>query len=285
MRFYDFPPERRAEYIRRIKEVKVAHPDIKYPSEKYWDMVTYCLAGSEIKHIKNLDEMRENTDLFELRKWILSAKKPFPNLIKSTLPYLAPLGDTHLCDKVFQTGLVDIDAKDTTGNTGLMNAVERKRLGTAEWLLQHGAKILPNKDGWNPVLLACYQGCIPALNMFKHHGVDFTQPYSKWEWKKAFPRKHLYYPIEIAVLSNQTKVVQWLFNNGVSVNDKLEKGYSVRQMLATKPEYFTQEIRQILIEKSLENPKKSVEEIQKNVKKTQPRKTFWQHFSFGRTKE
>ena len=101
----------------------------------------------------------------------------------------------------------------------------------------------------------------------------------------GLPRKHPYYPIEIAVISNQAKAVQWLFNNGVSFNDKMEKGYSVRQMFAAKPEYFTQEIHQILTEQIMKESQKSAEEIQKDVKKTQPKKTFWQRLSFGRTKE
>lgn len=246
---------------------------------------SYSLSGTGIQHIKNADEMGSNDDLLGLRNWILSSKEPNRNLIKNTLPYLAPLGDTKLCDKVFQTGLVDINAKDDKGNTGLMNAVERKRLGTAEWLLQHGAKILPNKAGWNPVLLACWQGCIPALNMFKHYGVDFTQPYTHWDWKGTLPIKRLYYPIEIAVLSNQTKAVQWLFDNGINVNDKIEKGYSVRQMLAAKPEYFTQEIKEIITKKMFDESKKSLEEIQKTGKKPQPKKTFFQRLFSNRTKE
>lgn len=285
MRFYDFSSEKRKEYMRRIRAVKATHPGVKYPSEKYWNKVTYCLSGTGIQHIKNADEMGSNDDLLGVRKWILSRNEPNRDLIKKTLPYLAPLGDTKLCDKVFQTGLVDIDAKDDKGNTGLMNAVERKRLGTAEWLLQHGAKILPNKAGWNPVLLACWQGCIPALNMFKYYGVDFTLPFSRLEWKNGLPSKHLDYPIEIALLSNQTKVVEWLFNNGVSVNDKMEKGYSVRQMFAVKPEYFTQEIKEIVMKKMFDESKKSLEEIQKTGKKPQPKKTFFQRLFSNRTKE
>ena len=280
MRFYDFSPEKREEYMRRIRRVKATHPGFEYSSEHYWDMVTYCLSGTGIKHIKDADEMKKRPDLMGLREWILSSKEPSPNLIKSTLPYLAPLGDTKLCDRVFQTGMVDINAKDKEGNTGLMNAVQRKRLGTAEWLLNHGAKILPNKRGWNPVLWACRQGCIPALNMFKHYGVDFNQPVVAWEWwgmkgkhcRYILPKKIQVYPIMVALC--QPKALQWLIDNGASIDVRYSDGKSLRDLL-NKKGVLRSEAYKILGKKAAQTP----------APVQQPKPSFWKRLSFGQTKE
>ena len=94
----------------------------------------------------------------------------------------------------------------------------------------------------NVVLDACISGASPALDMFNHYRVDFNQPFSAWEWKRTLLRKLLYYPIEIAIIFNQTKTVQWLFDHVINVNEKMKKGYSLHQMFTVKPEYFTQEI-------------------------------------------
>ena len=145
--------------------------------------------------------------------------------------------------------------------------------------MTHGAKILPNKGSWNPVLWACYEGCIPALNMFKHHGVDFNQPYVRREWKKGLPKKCFYYPIEIAVCSDHPKapkVVQWLLDNGVSIDNKKRKGFfSIREVFLQKPEVFSPEVRQILRIKVAQTP----------APLQQPKISFWQRFSICRTKE
>lgn len=234
MRFYDYSDTKIAEYKRRIAQVKDAHPYTRYPSEQARTLLPFAMY------------LRD----------------------KNAINMAAQLGDTKLCQYLYHENSDIVNTKyPGSGNTPLMNAVERKRLGTAEWLLQHGAKILPNKKGWNPVLLACHNGCIPALNMFKHYGVDFNQPFSRWEWKKGLPRKHLCYPIEIAILSNQTKAVQWLFDHGVNVNDTMEKGYSVHQMLAAKPEYFTQEIKEIITKKMFDESQQAIQDIQTHHKK------------------
>lgn len=255
MRFYDYSPEKLAEYKCHIKKAKERTPDLHEPSEAARECLPYAMG---------------------LRYY------------KGAINMAAELGDTKLCEYIYKENQIYkkhpdvINARYGEGKwTPLMNAVARKRLGTAEWLLQHGAKILPNKSGWNPVLWACRDGCIPALNMFKHHGVDFNQPYPRWQWKKGLPRRHLYYPIEIALLANQAKAVQWLFNNGVRVDDKSKKGCSIREMFLENPAYFTQEMRQILIEKIADESQQVNQSTPKHPKKC----SFWQRLCIGRTKE
>ena len=166
------------------------------------------------------------------------------------------MGNTKECDFLINSWFADIDTKDADGHTALFNAVKRKRLGTAEYLLKNGAKILPNRKGWNPVLWACHEGFIPALNMFKHYGVDFNKPYSRWFWKKGLPKKETIYPITVALLSNKASSVRWLLDNGISVNDQAGKDCTVRGLFEQNPKFFTQEIRQMMAEKMLSEPEK-----------------------------
>ena len=94
--------------------------------------------------------------------------------------------------------------------------------------------------------------------MFKHYGVDFNRPYAQWTWKKGLPKKETIYPITVALLSNKASSVRWLFDNGISVNDKAGKDCTVRGLFNQKPEFFTQEIRQMMAEKMLSEPEKTI---------------------------
>ena len=269
--FKKLSPERKKEYARRMKHVKEVHPDTYFSSDYHRKMFLINMIG-----IDGMLSIEAAAPWFCRSAGIPSSVQ---KLAGDAMIHAAALGDVDECKFLRNELWAQLDRKDIEGNTGLMNAVQHKRLGTAEWLLGHGAKILPNKRGWNPVLLACAEGCVPALNMFKYHGVDFNQPYVRWEWEKGFPKKHFRYPIEIAVLSDHPKapkVVQWLLDNGVSIDNKKEKGFlSIRELFLQKPEVLSQEVRQILRTKVAQTPP-PVQTV---------KQTFWQRLSFGRTKE
>ena len=269
--FEKLSPERKEEYAQRIKAVKKAHPNTYFPSDYHRTMLTINMMG-----INGMLAIEESAPWFCRSSGIPSSVQ---KLAGDAMIHAAALGDTKECEFLRKDLWANLDRKDHDGDTALLNAVMRKRLGTAEWLLDHGAKILPNKKGWNPVLVACAEGCIPALNMFKYHGVDFNQPYARWEWEKGFPKKHLRYPIEIAAFSshpNAPKVVQWLLDNGVSIDNKKEKGFlSIREVLLQKPEVLAPEIQQILRIKAAQTP----------APLPVAKKTFWKRLSFGKTKE
>jgi len=245
MRFHDFSDDKLAEYERRIKRIKEKHPTTFYPSETPRRRLNFTMYLGDDKNAINM---------------------------------AAALGDTQLCQHIYRGNPEVIDAKySENGDTPLMNAVQRKRLGTAEWLLQHGANILPNKKGYNPVLWACVKGYIPALNMFKHYGVDFNQPVVHWSWfgcpgDRHLPRKEIVYPIMLAL--RQPKTLQWLIDNGASIDVRYETGKSIRDNLEKHPERFVSECRKILLKKAAETPIP--------VQKSQ--KGFWASLGLGKTR-
>ena len=269
--FNKLSPERRKEYVQRIQRVKKAHPDTYFPSNYHRTMMTVDMLG-----IDNMLSIEEYAPWFCRSRGIPSSVQ---KMASDAIIHAAALGDLVECDFLRKELWADVNKKDFDGDTALLCAIERKRLGAAEWLLKHGAKILPNKKGWNPVLVACAEGCIPALNMFKYYGIDFNQPYTRWEWEKGLPKKHFRYPIEIAVFSDHPKApktVQWLLDNGVSIDNKKEKGFlSIREVLLQKPEVLSPEVQQVLRIKAAQTP----------APLPVPQKPFWQRLSLGRTKE
>ena len=132
----------------------------------------------------------------------------------------------------------------------------RKRLGVAELLLDHGAKILSNKEGWNPVLLACASGCVPALNMFAHHCIDFNKGYTHWKKREGFklPEKSILYPLTVACEYKQPKAVQFLLNHGVSIDTPQYGKFSIRDVVSLIPDHFDPETRKILQEYTQKTP-------------------------------
>ena len=163
-------PERREKYRMRVEKIKKANPDAFFPSEYHKRMLGINLIG--------IDGMNGLRRAFPIISRIFRSDITMKQYAGQALAHAAAIGDLALCRKLYTDIHAPLDTKDEKGHTQLMNAVKRKRLGVAEYLLQKGAKIIPEQDGWNPVLEACATGCIPALNMFKYHQVDFNQPFS-----------------------------------------------------------------------------------------------------------
>ena len=109
MRFYDFSPERKAEYRRRIERIKEKHPDTHFSSEAARELI--C-AAMGIRYYR------------------------------AAINMASELGDTRLCEEIYKENQIYKKVHDVINvryssmkETPLMNAVQRKRLGTAEWLL------------------------------------------------------------------------------------------------------------------------------------------------------
>ncbi len=229
MRYYVPMSERYEEYKARVERVKERHPDIEFRSDKVKALL--CMA-------------------MYLRYYT------------GAMNMAAEIGDTELCNKIYSENERLGKYRDVINATfskhqvtPLLRAVQNKRLGTAEWLLQHGAKVLPNKNGWNPVLWACKDGCIPALNMFKHYGVNFNQGYTVWKKNKkiGFPQKEVLYPLPIACVTKKPKVVQWLLEHGASIDSPFYGNTTVRDVIDS-PE-IDAETKAVLVQKAAQTPK------------------------------
>ena len=263
MAYKDWSDERKAEYKRRIEKIKKANPDAFYPSSYHKTMKGVFLLAAFAMWKEDLAYKRA---LFPFVCWSFKPYHRTRKFAQEALIHAAALGNKEVCKNIHKDFETDINAKDKKGKTALMKSVERKRLQVAQWLLEKGAKILPRKDGWNPIFEACYKGCIPALNMFLYYGVDFNQPYSHWSWKKGIPHKEYHYPIEVALVSqhpNVAKTVQWLLDHGVSIDNNSKDRPSILTILKTNPDVFRPEIQEILTRASLQRS----EPVQ-SVKKT-----------------
>ena len=246
MRYYRPMSERHEEYKTRVERVKKRHPDVEFRSDKVKTLL--CIS-------------------MYLRYY------------SGAMNMAAELGDTQLCKEIYSENerlgkyrdVINISFSKYKDNP-LMNAVWNKRLGTAEWLLQHGAKILPNRTGWNPVLWACDRGCIPALNMFRYYDVDFNQGYAIWRKPKkiGFPKKEVLYPLAIACIAKQPKTVHWLLEHGASIDGPFYENMTVREIIDS-PE-IDAETRGILAKKAAETP------MPIKTKKS----TFWKRIVSGR---
>ena len=222
MSYKDWTPERQAEYWRRIKKIKAAHPDKFYPSEYHHIMLEINLKGAE--GMANL-EAAFQTRLFPFAGWnALSGEgaqlpKSVRRFASQALVHAAALGDVELCEKLHKELGADVNTKDGK-NTALACAVERRRLPAARWLLEHNAKIMSNRHELNPMLSACADGCVPVLNMFKHYGIDFNTGYTYWLRSKRMklPQRVTIYPLAVAACQKQPKAVQFLIDNGASID-------------------------------------------------------------------
>lgn len=239
--------ERREEYNRRIAKIKKANPGVRFQSEYHNKMLDLNLAG-----IEDMDDLRRT---FPIMSRIFCSEITKKQYAGQALAHAAAVGNLELCQRLCTETGAPLNMKDEEGHTALMNAVKRKRLGAAECLLKQGAKILSEKDGWNPVLEACASGCVPALNMFKHYGVDFNQQYVFWKKLGKFkPQKEVLSPLVVACTFRQPKVVQFLLDNGADIDLVGFQNCSVRDLVMLTPENLDETTRQILLKKVQETP-------------------------------
>ena len=261
-------PWRKEVYNRRMQKILDAHKSMSEFPESFRHHLMFETAmiaiDGMLKVTEHCNQAIESLPLMRFGRVLLGMPEfPEPDEYKTprdvrkmagdALIHAAALGRTKTCGMMLDDLKANINARDSKGNTALFNAVRRKRLGTAAYLWEHGAKILPNKEGLNPVLWACYEGCVPALNMFQHYGVDFNQPYSWWVWKKGLPQKNIIYPIEAAVCSENpkaAKAVQWLLDRDVSIDHKREGKLSIREVMQVNPTVLIPEIRAVLSKKT-----------------------------------
>ena len=173
------------------------------------------------------------------------------------------LGQRKTCEMLLRPEFqADVNAQNRQGFSAFAAAYDRKRLGPASFLIDHGAEIRgDSKYTWHPVLKAAHDGWIPALNMFKYHKVDFNQGYEIWQHGKSRfsrPKKYIVYPLEAAFLGEHSCSVRFLLDNGADVNlfNPSFCRYTIRSF-ANDPKYsafLDPETKEILMKKMRENP-------------------------------
>lgn len=124
----------------------------------------------------------------------------------------------------------DVNYQDSEGHTPLLNALDRKRLGMAEFLLQHGANPnMKNKRGWTPVIRSIYFSHPLSFPILKKYGADLDKPLYTFQWQTSFPffKREKYYPLTLACLTVDDKngrgVVKSLLKSGANPDISYEK--------------------------------------------------------------
>ena len=267
MAFKDWSSERKKEYWERVKKIKAAHPDKFYPSEYHHVMLEISLRAAECM---NNIEAYYQAAVFPFAGWsaLYGKSVQLPKSVRKfagkALVHAAALGDVELCETLHKDLGADVNTKDGK-DTALSCAVERRKLPAARWLLDHNAKIMSDRHGFNPVLSACVDGCVPVLNMFKYYGINFNTGYTCWARSKKLklPEKVTLYPLVVAACCKQPKAVQFLIDNGADIDVPLfrRKGPTIRDLVNSGK--LDQETNAILAKKAAETPKP-----QKTVKKS-----------------
>ena len=229
--------KRKGEYDRRLKNIK----DSKENHESLVHRLMLSAGMQAISTLWNIESYYEAKMPSFGPKYIgESVPRSVSKMAAKTMPHAAFLGDTHSCRYLHEElgGAID--------QTSVLLALDRKRLGTAGYLWEH----LSSGDArQEAIVLACQNGCMPALNMFKYHKVDFNLPY-RYQWKSHWysrPEVREIYPLEVACLWGQSKVIRFLCENGAKIG-LAHEGKTIRAMISQKDSPLDAETKQFLIQ-------------------------------------
>lgn len=231
--YKNLPQERKEEYNRRVQKILDSHKSMSEFPESWWRQLRLSTAISTIRTMLRIEEYYGNKILNDPfvrfgRLFMglpeipeeMKVSKSVKSVASDALIEAAALGQTEMCRWLIKDLKANVNARDSEKRTPLCHAIRRKRLGTASYLMDQDASVDVPKENFSPVLTACVEGCVPALNMFKYHKIDFNKGYeyivreSKFSW----PTKRIMYPLEAACLGRQNRAVRWLLDNDVDVN-------------------------------------------------------------------
>lgn len=168
------------------------------------------------------------------------------------LIYVSALGKRKIAENLITNYGADVNYWDKNKNTPLLIALKRKRFKMVEFLLQNGARVKGTRQGNEAKRIVCVQGLSLALPILKKYGLDFMKPYvrSFQKYPQPFFRRIKIYPIIIAALTNQKKIVELLVQE--KMPSDLRK--TIEKSLAKPKRNFSEEIHEIL-EKALVSQK------------------------------
>ena len=213
---------RKGEYDRRLKNIK----DSKENRESLVHRLMLSTGMQAISTLWNIESYYE-AKMPSLGPKIVGDGVPrsVSQMAAKTMKHAAFLGDTETCKYLHEElgGAID--------EVSYLLALDRKRLGTAGYLWEHSS----HDHRMEAVVSACINGCMPALNMFKYHKVDFNLPY-KYQWKQHWysrlERREIY-PLEVACLYGQSKAIRFLYENGAKIG-LAHGGRYIRAMINQK---------------------------------------------------
>lgn len=160
---------------------------------------------------------------------IFAMEIPTPPLI-----WVVQYGDLARMQALIACG-VDINGRDTWGNTALHKAAGEGNLAKVTYLLDHGALVDgPNSYCHTPLFSAARYGHIAVAELLWQRGADLT----------------IYALIVETVYGNQYEMAQWLIDHGVDV---CEQRIIARAVGAFIPNEAFKETNRALIELFLDN--------------------------------
>ena len=171
---------------------------------------------------------------------------------------VAKLGQVERGQGIIKDLHADVNYLDSCGRTPLYYAIERKRLGMAEMLLQNGAdSYRQGKDSLSPLNLACAMGFSQAIPLFMKYGVDINHPTPFKSWRKFHLGYQTFqvYPLAVAVSQNQPKLTYMLLNNGARMDLKIHPDLTIREFMESNLEGMPVAM-QLVVNDALLNPKK-----------------------------
>lgn len=138
----------------------------------------------------------------------------------------------------------DVNITDKDGNTPLMIAVNAGRTRTARFLLQKGARLIPNKKGISPLTLALIRDMPAMIGLFAENDVDLNRRIPELEET----------PVLCAALLNNPKSLRKLLELGATVHVTTKQGTPLTDIVSRRSDKILPEIRMLICQAVQKEP-------------------------------
>lgn len=138
----------------------------------------------------------------------------------------------------------DVNITDKDGNTPLMIAIQSGRTRVARYLLQNGARLIPNKWGMTPLTLALIHDMPAMIGLLAENGVDLNQRIPELEET----------PVLCAALLNKPKSLRKLLELGATVHVTTKQGTPLTDIVSRRSDKILPEIRTLICQAVQKEP-------------------------------